>query len=361
MRVLHVITGLSAGGAEQQLRMILRHTEHCAAVATLTTAGSVGQAIRAEGTEVHEIGMRGNTDLRALPPLVRLIRAGRYDVVHTHLYRAVLYGRLAARLAGVRHVVATEHSLGDRFIEGRRASQPVRGLYLAAERLGDLTIAVSGTVARRLRAWGVRGSRIEVIPNGIEVSTHRFDPQRRAEVGQCLGIAADQVVVGVLGRLVPGKRTELILRAACGQPRLVVLVVGDGPQRPALQRLAATLGVQAEFVGESLDVPGLMSAMDVLVSASAEETFGLAMVEGLAAGLPVLYTACPALDDLPPGSAPGAVRLPAGDLAALREALAKIADAGPQRLPAPVTLERFDIRRLTGQLDAVYTRLQRAS
>jgi glycosyltransferase involved in cell wall biosynthesis len=359
MRVLHVITGLAAGGAEQQLRLILRHTDHCAAVVTLTSAGAVGRAIRAEGTEVHEIGMRGNTDLSAIPPLVRLIRTGRFDVVHTHLYRAVLYGRLAARLARVRPVVATEHSLGDRFIEGRHTSPAIRGLYLAAERLGDLTIAVSGTVARRLRGWGVRESRIEVIPNGIEVPAHLFDPQRRAAVRELLGIAPDRVVVGTLGRLVPGKRTELVLRAACGQPGLVLLVVGDGPQRPALQRLAAALGIPARFTGESLDVPGLMSAMDVLVSASPEETFGMAMIEGLAAGLPVLYASCPALDDLPAGAAPGAARLPTGDPAAIRRELTKIAETGPQRLPAPAILERFDIQRLTRQLDGVYTRLQR--
>ena len=66
--------------------------------------------------------MRGNTDAAALPRLVRLIRAGRYDLVHTHLYRACVYGRIAARLAGVRHIVATEHSLGERCIEGRRCT-----------------------------------------------------------------------------------------------------------------------------------------------------------------------------------------------------------------------------------------------
>src|SRR5689334_7188929 len=129
MKVLHIITGLAAGGAEQQLRLMLRHRSHPAEVAVLTNPGSVAEAIRAEGTPVHEIGMRGNTDASALPRLVRGIRAGRFDIVHTHLYRTGLYGRLAARLAGVRHVVATEHSLGDRYIEGRPTSSRVHALY----------------------------------------------------------------------------------------------------------------------------------------------------------------------------------------------------------------------------------------
>src|SRR4051812_14668488 len=123
MKVLHVITGLDVGGAEVQLSMLLRHMAEGAAdaeVVTLTNAGAVADAIRADGFQVTDLGMRGNRDLRALPRLVRLIRAGGFDLVHTHLYRACVYGRVAARLAGVRAVVATEHSLGDTQMEGRR-------------------------------------------------------------------------------------------------------------------------------------------------------------------------------------------------------------------------------------------------
>jgi len=182
MRVLHVITGLAAGGAEQQLRLLLRSRHTGAEVATLTNPGSVARAIRADGTRVHEIGMRGNTDVAALPRLIRLIRAGNFDIVHTHLYRACVYGRIAARLAGVRHVVATEHSLGDEYLEGRRLSPGIRRLYLATERLGQATIAVSAAVVRRLVAWGIPGTRIALIPNGIEADRYRFDQIGRAHV-----------------------------------------------------------------------------------------------------------------------------------------------------------------------------------
>ena len=80
----------------------------------------VAGLIRADGHPVYELEMGGNTDLSALPRLVQIIHKGRYDVVHTHLYRACVYGRVAARLAGVPVVVATEHSLGEERIEGRR-------------------------------------------------------------------------------------------------------------------------------------------------------------------------------------------------------------------------------------------------
>ncbi|OSC62263.1 glycosyl transferase, partial [Streptomyces sp. 4F] len=151
MKALHIITGLGVGGAEQQLRLLLRHLPVDCDVVTLTNPGTVADGLRADGVEVVHLGMAGNRDLAALPRLTRLIRTGGYDLVHTHLYRACLYGRLAARLAGVRAVVATEHSLGDSQMEGRPLTPGVRALYLAGERLGSATVAVSPTVADRLR------------------------------------------------------------------------------------------------------------------------------------------------------------------------------------------------------------------
>lgn len=161
MKALHIITGLGVGGAEQQLRLLLRHLPVDCDVVTLTNPGSVADGLVADGVRVVHLGMAGNRDLAALPRLVNVIRSGGYDLVHTHLYRACVYGRIAARLAGVRAIVATEHSLGDSQMEGRRLTAGVRALYLAGERLGRTTVAVSPTVAERLSRWGCRrpGSR----------------------------------------------------------------------------------------------------------------------------------------------------------------------------------------------------------
>jgi len=139
VRVLHVITGLAAGGAETQLRLLLQHTRHEVEVVALYNAGMVAEQLRADGIPVTDLGMRSNKQLGAVVRLAGLVRRGRFDVVHVHLYRAALYGRLAARLAGVRCVVATEHLLLDDQLEGLPATRGVRGLYLAAERLGQVT------------------------------------------------------------------------------------------------------------------------------------------------------------------------------------------------------------------------------
>jgi glycosyltransferase involved in cell wall biosynthesis len=364
-RVLHVITGLTAGGAGHQLRLLLQHLPAGGEVVTLTDAGPLAEAIRADGTRVTDLRMRGNRDLAALPRLVRLIRRGRYDIVHTHRYRACVYGRLAARAAGVRHVVATEHSLGDTRIEGRPITPGIRRLYRATERLGTGTIAVSEPVAARLRSWGVRPERVAVIPNGIDAAALAFDAGLRARARAELGLWPSERVVGAVGRLDRGKRFDVLLRAMVGLDA-TLLLVGGGPQRAALEQLAARLGLadRVRFVGEVADLRPLLCAMDALAAPSAEETFGIAVLEALACGLPVVYGRCPALEALPAGAAPRAVRGAVDELD-LRAELAAALDSAalaPALVrsglrEAPPAVEHYRIDRLANRVADLYQRI----
>jgi glycosyltransferase involved in cell wall biosynthesis len=371
VRTLQLITGLGVGGAEQQLRLLLRHLPADCDVATLTNPGPVADGIRADGTRVIDLGMRGNRDLTVLPRLAGLIRTGGYDLVHTHLYRACVYGRTAARLAGVR-AVATEHSLGDGQIEGRPLSPGNRALYLATERFGRATVAVSATVAARLRAWGVPDRRIHVVPNGIDARRFRFDPAARAAARARLGVPPDAVVIGGVGRLVSGKRFGTLLRACPSQPYVRLLLVGDGPERDSLRRLATHLGLgdrlllPGECAGTDgtptgagprpLQLPELLSAMDLFAAPSTQEAFGLSVLEALASGLPVLYGACPAVDEAPHAEAPGARHVGPGT-EALSGALQDHLAAGIRRLPVPRVVERYDIAHSADGLMSVYERV----
>ncbi|MGW4403652.1 glycosyltransferase [Nonomuraea sp. NPDC004702] len=356
MKVLHVITGLAAGGAEQQLRTLLPHMDCASEVAVLTRPGALADAIRAAGTPVRAVGMGGNRDLRALPRLTALMRTGRYQVVHAHLYRACVYAPPAARLAAVPVVVSTEHSAGARHIEGRPVTAPVRALYRASARLTHAVVAVSPTVADRLHVWGLPPSRVVTIPNGVDLAAFRHDPRAAGQARLSLGIPPETFVVGGVGRLVAGKNFHLLVEALPRLDGAVLLLVGAGPEQPRLRSLAERLGVgrRVVFAGESVHVPALLSAMDVLAAPSQEETFGLAVVEALAAGLPVLYGACPAIDDLPPGTVPGARRVPPHRLAA---ELAALRDGPRTRLPPPPALDRYDVRRQARRLHDLYDRL----
>ncbi|MEU9668767.1 glycosyltransferase [Streptomyces bobili] len=366
MRALHIITGLGVGGAEQQLRLLLRHLPADCDVVTLTNPGPVADGLTADGVRVVHLGMAGNRDLGALPRLVRIIRSGGYDLVHTHLYRACLYGRLAARLAGVRAVVATEHSLGDSQMEGRPLTPGVRALYLAGERLGRATVAVSPTVAERLRRWGVPAGRIQVVPNGIDLARFAFDPVRRHRTRRRLGLPDHARVIGGIGRLHPGKRFDVLITALAGLPAdHYLLLVGGGPEESALRRTAREAGVadRVLFTGErpclpdggpGPDLPSLTCAMDVFASPSPEEAFGLAAVEALASGLPVLYASCPAIEDLPAHTAPTAHRVSGGPEAFVR-ALAGTLAAAPGPRGSAEAARHYDITRSAARLMDVYT------
>jgi glycosyltransferase involved in cell wall biosynthesis len=375
MKVLHVITGLGAGGAEQQLRLLVRNLppECRSEVVTLGNAGVVAKGLRADGVRVADLRMRGNRDLAALPRLVRLIRRGGYDVVHCHLYRACVYGRIAARLAGVPAIVTTEHSLLGTVIEGRRTTEGIRLLYRATELLGHGTVAVSQSVADSLAEWGVPGSRIVLIPNGVDAARYRQPAPVRAAGRQsaraALGLPQDAFVIGGLGRLVPGKRFDVLIDALALMPHPAartpwLLLVGEGVERAALERRARAAGVaeRVVFAGERDDVPELLTAMDVLAAPSEAETFGLALIEGLAAGLPVRWSSGPALAELPGASAPGARRLAsdpqayAADLGALSAGRPR----SPGRAPAqPEAVRHYDAARLALEVADLYRRLAR--
>lgn len=370
MKVLHVITGLGVGGAELQLRSILQHTRHDSEVITLYNPGPVADMIRSDGVRVRDLGMTSNTEISAVRRLRRIIRQGRYDVVHAHLYRSQVYGRLAAWLARTPVVVSTEHSIGETHLERRRMTAGVRALYLATEALSDMTIAVSETVADRMANWGVRSRKMTVIPNGVDFGRAAFDLQARERIRGEFGIGPEEYVIGVLGRLDPNKRFDLVIEAAAplltgvggsngsaGGPRLArLLIVGKGGEGQHLERVARASGAadQVIFAGERHDVSAILSALDLFVASSAQETFGLSVLEALANGVPVLYTTCPALEGIETGRAhqvPGTVE-------GMRAALAAEMAAGQRpREDVPAVRDRYGIEAVTGRIDDLYEEL----
>jgi glycosyltransferase involved in cell wall biosynthesis len=361
VKVLHVITGLGVGGAELQLRSILQHTRHQSDVVTLYNPGPVADMIVGDGGRVRDLGMTSNTELSALGRLTRLIRDGRYDVVHTHLYRSCIYGRLAARLAGTPVVVTTEHSIGETHLERRRMTLGVRALYLGTDLCSDVTIAVSDAVSHRLIKWGIPARKIETIPNGLDFDRVAFDATARDNIRAEFNLPPDAYVVGVLGRLDPIKRFDLVIRAAAplldDQHRL--LIVGEGQIRPDLEAEAVRHGVAdlVTFAGERHDVAAMLSSLDLFIAASEQETFGLSVLEALANGIPALYTTCPALDGIETDRA----RQVPGEVEGMRrEIAAEMAGGRRSRQGVPAIREQYGIEAVTRRIDDLYERLMAA-
>jgi len=361
MKVLHVITGLDVGGAELQLDAVLQHTRNDADVVTLYNPGPVADKLRGHGVRVRDLGMHRNTELGAMLRLYKIIRAGRYDVVHAHLYRAQVYARPAARLARTPVIVTTEHSIGETHLERRKMTSSVRALYLASELASDATIAVADVVRDRLERWGVPAQKITVIPNGLDFNGLGFDPATRAAVREQFGIHPDAYVMGTLGRLDPNKRVDLAIEAAAPllSDRCKLLVIGRGEDGDRLQAAAKRAGVAQHviFGGYQADMTAMLSAMDLNLSTSVQETFGLSVLEALANGLPVLYTTCPALD----GISTDRARQVDGNVAALRAEMTKEVEAGFRpRQPVTGVLDVYGIESVARRIDDLYERIEGA-
>ncbi|GAA4588044.1 glycosyltransferase involved in cell wall biosynthesis [Actinoplanes octamycinicus] len=353
-----MISTAAEGSAEHQLRLLLRRLPHDSEVVTLSPPGTEARAIRAGGIPVHELSTACDRDLAAILRLRRLIRRGRFDLVHTHLYRACVQGRIAARLAGVPHIVATEHHLG------RAGATRLGPLYLVSERLGQMTIAATAAIADRLRGWGVPDHRIATIPRAIDPAEFRFDPALRAAARARLGVADHVPVIGVTGRLTPAKRFDLLIRAVAEVPGAVLLLVGDGPARPALAQLAIIEGVadRVLFAGAVRHPREMLCAMDIFACPD-RNTWGLAVLEAIAAGLPAVYAACPPLEERAAGRAPvrATHRLSPHDRESLPRTLrAEVLchrERRGVRLPARTAGLRYDADHLAAAVGQVYDRL----
>lgn len=366
LRVVHVITSLGAGGAEKQVEFLVRDSPHDVEVICLYESGIIGDRIVAAGTPVTVLGMGGWRKGLTVARLARLLRARRPDIVHVHLLSAQLWGIPAARLAGCPVIVSTEHSLMADTTEGRPLTAQLRLLCRLLASMATATVAVSEATAGRLRNLGVRPSRISVIENGIDIDALEFTLSGRDAVRAEIGIGTDTTVVGAVGRLAPVKRLDIIIRALrevleVGSVELVI--AGTGPLQEALLLQAAAQGSRAavHLIGVRDDLAPLLSAFDLFISPSQDETFGMAVVEAAVNGLPLVYGECPALDELD-APLPGTVRLPRDVDSDIEDrtirAAAAAADVSTTGRDCPPEIRtRFGLAVLRSSVDTLYERL----
>jgi glycosyltransferase involved in cell wall biosynthesis len=293
IRVLHIISGLTTGGAERLIVSAvtgLPGRTFDQAVCCLALRGPLAEEVERAGAPLWWIGaFPGFRHPAAFWRLVRTIRSFRPDIVHTHLQSANLYGRLAAWLAGVPVIIATEHNVYH--------AKPQR--YIRVERwLAGRTqaiVAVSSEVRRVLSAQlQLPLQSIQLIYNGV--------PDRRPSVS---GAAAYRrrfaendgpVVIGCVASLTP-KKGHIVLLEAVAQLNAAgrwctLAIAGDGPDRTALEAAARRLNVsgRVHFLGNISDVPDLLSSLDIFVLPSSVEGLPLALLEAMLARIPVIAT-----------------------------------------------------------------------
>lgn len=254
------------------------------------------EALRAADVRLLTLPRRSRASVAAWRPLWSMLRRERIDVLHAHKFGSNVWGTILGRSAGVPVVIAHEHSWS-------YERQPLRR-FLDRELVGrgvDAFIAVSQQDRRRMiDVEGVRADRIVVVANGIPAMPEGDGATVREE----LDIAADAPVIGAVARLWPEKGLDMLVRASArlsGRfPGLRIVVVGDGPERVKLERLAAELGLgrMVMLLGERSDVHSQLAALDVGVLTSRREGSPLAVIEYMAAGLPIVATRVGGIPDL---------------------------------------------------------------
>lgn len=372
LRVLTLTDQLIAlGGAERIALEIAKRLDRerfesvfCASrFSGIAQSGSVEVAereLQAAGIRYLGLGRRSTLDVHRWLPLYRLLRRERFDVIHAHMFGSNAWGTLLGRLARVPVVVAHEHTWS---FEG----QPVRRI-VDRELIGrgsDVFVAVSGEDRRKMiELERIRPEKVLVMPNGIPAPAPPSGRDIRAE----LGIPADAPVIGTVSVLRPQKALNLLVEASaalrCDLAALWTVIVGEGPERSALEALASRLGVDDRIVltGYRADVSDVLAALDVAVSSSAFEGSPLAMMEFMEAGRPIVATRVGGVPDLIEDGVHGLLVEP-GDAEALtnaiRRQLTDTAAAGAMGQAARERRrDRFDIALTVRRFEALYERLR---
>jgi glycosyltransferase involved in cell wall biosynthesis len=362
LTVVTVIDRLMTAGAETVATRIAlgldRRRFRSILCSTRPSAPEHVAAARAMGVEVLELDRRSRFDVWRWRPLLQLLRSGSVDVVHAHKFASNLWGALLVPRSQSPVLLAHEHTWS---YEGKLRRVVDRDLI--ARRAGAIVAVSPRDRTRMIELEGIPARKVVFIPNGIPDSP----PGDRARARRELGLAPGDAVVGTVCGLRPQKELETALRAlsslAPHRPTMRFLIVGDGPERGRLERLAGELGVPAIFLGQrpNDEVPDLVAAMDVLVLSSRFEGMPLAVLEWMAAGKPIVASRVGGIPSMVEHEQE-ALLVPPRDYAAFGEAIGRLLDDPAERKRLGAAARRrqqaeFRFERTLVLLQALYERL----
>jgi glycosyltransferase involved in cell wall biosynthesis len=358
LAILHVDPERGLAGGEQQVLGLLAHL-HAAGHHQRLAADPRGLVARRAadlGVATAPLAIRNHFDVLAARRLAGLLAQERYDILHFHTARAHAMAAFLGASPGVSRVVT------------RRMDYRLRGGWYTRRLYNhevQAVVAISEGVCAALKASGVEPARIHLVPSGVEVARFAGATARRSAARARLGLADDAWVVASVGALEERKGHDVLLDAVATlpDPRLVVLIVGDGSQRDVLAARTAArgLGERVRLLGRVEDVTEILAAADVLAMPSRQEGLGVAALEAMAAGLPVIASRVGGLPEAVVDGATG-VLVPVGDVGALAAAIASLA-AGRDRARAlgaagaARVRERFTMAGMAAATLAVYRRL----
>lgn len=378
VRVLQVITRLIVGGAQETVMLVADMLDPARFDASVVSGPQTGS----EGSLIEDVRARGVPltiepalvreinpvkDLLALVRLIRFIRRGRYDIVHTNSSKAGILGRWAAWLAGVPVVVHTVHGWGHHDQQHPLTRRFYILLEQLTQRITDRLIVVSPRNIEKGLADSIASpEKYVTIRSGIELDHFRQPTRPREAVRAELSIPPDAAVIGTVTRLSPQKApldfVKAVARVAEQRPDVLFVVVGDGPLRAEVESQIAAEGLAARFrlTGLRRDVPDLLHSFDIFALTSLWEGLPRVLPQAMAAGLAVVATAVDGNAEAVEDGVNG-ILTPPGDPQALADALLRLLDdpalAEEMGVAGRERADEFGARKMVDDIAALYKTL----
>lgn len=381
MRVTHIITRLIVGGAQENtIASVFGLRERHGVDARLLSGPTAGP----EGSLESEFDPRPglltvvpdlvrpvspSQDWKALRELTKLLKWQKPDIVHTHSGKAGFLGRLAARRARVPVVIHTVHGPSFGRFQNWRRNWTYRTAERIAARYTTHFVTVAGAMRDQYLAAGIgRPDQYTRVFSGFPLEPY-LNAANSLEMRQKLGLREGDFVVGKIARLFELKGHDDLFRAAreivARCPRVVFLLVGDGPWRDRFEAEAERLGLDEHFIFTGLvppsEVPDYVGVMDALVHLSLREGLPRALPQALAAAKPVIAYDCDGAREVCLDNETGFL-LRCGDTAGLCERVVRLANdpALCERLGRrgqSLVKEWFPVERMVDELYSLYQRL----
>jgi len=361
-RVLHILANLGAGGAERMAVYIVRGlNRHRFEPAVVAFSGRVGsdleQQLDEDGLKTWFLGKGPGFGWRTYHRLHRVFKEFRPDIVHTHVH-VMRYAFPSLVYFKPKMMVHTVHNIAGREIEPR-----ARWLQRLAYRQGVIPVAVAREVAASLeRLYGIAGCR--VVWNCIPTDLYASPQTTRAAWRAKQGFSEGDVLFVCVARFAPQKNHGLLINAfakgPASDPRAHLVLAGEGSLRAELQERVNKLGLtsRVHFLGLRTDIPDVLGAADVFVLSSDYEGNPLAVIEAMAAGLPIASTAVGGVPELLQNGKEGFIVQP-GRAEQLSEAMATLLKDGNLRramgaAAATRAREKFDVSAMIRAYEELY-------
>ncbi len=364
INVIHLVEELTIGGLEKILTTIvlnLNKEKYNVSVWCLREGGFFANKLVKEGIDVKILHISTSRNPLSIYKLYKLLKSHKFDIIHTHAYSAGTIGRISAFLAGIPVIISHNHSVYDYY------NKYYHFVEWLLSHITDKIICISDVVNRFAnKTQRINAKKLITIHNGID-SEYAVSEKRTSGLRKELGIPVDHSVICTIAHMEEHKGIKYLIESASlllqSRNDVSFLLVGEGALKEELKILCADLKIEKNviFAGERSDIPEILSLTDIFVLPSLREGLGLAILEAMACGKPVIATNVGGIPEIVKDGVSGILVSPKdpevlhsamNELLGNREKLRKMGYNGKR-----VCNESFDSKTMIGKIEDLYDSL----